>query len=227
MMTLIAAALCGFANWVRGGLFGETIKAAARAVHAWVEIAWRSVGDRLLTTPLALAAVALLAGAAWWQALAAWLLLYVAFIPGWVWIGMGRLPGSGQSWSETRKNRPQGVPGAQIRFLVELAMGSPSSDAVTRPAELRQPDEPTIEIRDRWSFARRWAYDALALALRGLVVTLPAGAALGLPLWAFAGAAMPLCYEIGQHMPGRWRGTGAAEALFGAWLGASLVLEVG
>lgn len=223
-----AALLCGLANWIRGGLWGaEIIAALARADAALrlptfgpptpvedgpqrlvglLEIAWRSVGDKLLTTPAALIAAALLAGhPADWRLAVAWLLLYLGFVPGWPWIGMGRLneDGTPEGWALSRSRR-----GQWLAPTIALFIGSPGIDA---------------------SFWRRWTYDAIGLALRGLVVTMPAGAVLLDPWFALAGLAMPLAYEAGQHVSGRLlgqalRGTAAGELLFGALLGAALVL---
>lgn len=195
MMTIAVAVLCGFANWIRGGLFGEEIKAALRSVHPLIEDAWRSVGDRLLTTPLVLAGAAWLSGAHPVQAVAAWLLLYAGFVMGWPWIGMGRTTDP-ETWAMARQTR-----GRWLAWIVETVSG------------LADPS---------WSIRQRWAYDASCLALRGLVITVPAGAMLLDPWFAAAGVLMPLAYEAGQHMPGRWRGTGAGEFIFGAVLGAAL-----
>lgn len=240
IVAILCGLLCGLANWVRGGLWGEPIKAALRAVPfvgGALEAAWRSVGDRLLTTPVALVVAAAIAGAGigaidGWPIPLALLLWYLAFIPGWVWIGMGRAPGSGETWAETRKQRPTGFPGAWIRAAADALFGTPRADLVERKLPPTIATEFTIYLADAWSFRRRWAYDAVALALRGLLITAPAGALLAAtgPVgwgWCAAGAVMPIAYEIGQHMPGRWRGTGAAEALFGFWLGVSLALAGG
>lgn len=205
MLTMTAIIACGLANWIRGGLWGEQIKAALRAVHPFLEDSWRSVGDRLLTTPLVLAGAAWLSGATWWQAVIAWLLLYVGFVMGWPWIGMGRLneDGTVAGWAAARLER-----GRWLAWLPELVLGHPRF----------------VVLGQVWSFPRRWAYDATCLALRGLVITAPAGAVLLNPWFALAGLAMPIAYEIGQHMPGRWRGTGAGECIFGAWLGTMVIV---
>lgn len=204
MLTLTAIIACGFANWIRGGLWGEEIKAALRAVHPAIEAAWRSVGDRLLTIAAALALVAWLCGAGW-AALAAWPVLYAGFVMGWPWIGMGRLnEGSSAAWAASRASRGRWLAG----LAEDIYFGPPSQF---------------------WTARERWAYDAACLALRGLVVTIPPGAALYAfgPVaawWAFSGLLMPLAYEAGQHFPGKLRGTAGGEVLFGAWLGAALVL---
>lgn len=203
MMTLLAAALCGFANWIRGGLFGETIKAALRALHPAIEAAWRSVGDRLLTTAAGLALVAWLCGAGW-AALAAWPALYAGFVMGWPWIGMGRLnEGSSAAWAASRASRGRWLAG----LAEDIYFGPPSQF---------------------WTARERWAYDAACLAMRGLDITAPAGLVLTLggvsAFWMFAGLTMPLAYEAGQHLPGKLRGTAGGEVLFGALLGAALVM---
>ena len=74
-------------------------------------------------------------------------------------------------------------------------------------------------------------YDAIGLAIRGSFVTLPAGIDLALTghgfTWLVAGIAMApiygLAWRVPSKLPGFAQGTGLGEALFGAWLGFSLV----
>ncbi len=77
-------------------------------------------------------------------------------------------------------------------------------------------------------------YDAIGLALRGLLVTLPAGLDLAITghgfAWAPAGVAMPAIYWVAWRVPSRnpaFAQTGLGEAAFGAWLGTVLAWGVG
>ena len=92
MIALVIAVLGGVANRIRGGLFGEQIKAFTRAIHPRVQIAWRSVGDRLLTVGLLWGLIGYFSTGNLWAGLFAMALGYVGSIWGWAqWQDMGAI----------------------------------------------------------------------------------------------------------------------------------------
>lgn len=95
MVILFFAILGGFANRVRGGLFADPIRSFLRGVHPWLENAWRSVGDRLLTVGLVWGLIIGIGTGSVWAGILGGLLGYVGSIWGWAqWQDMGTMHGS-------------------------------------------------------------------------------------------------------------------------------------